>query len=315
MNQHLKIAQPWTQLAMFLFLFGGGLLLYSLVGSLLIQTLHIDPEALSGKRLDPSDKRTINLLKMLQAVSSALTFLLPAYIFPRMVYEGRYHYFIGFKKADHSNMYMLAIIAILLALPIVFWLGELNRMIPLPESLKSLERTAGKQIEIFLHHRSAWDITINVLLLALLPAFGEELCFRAVLQRIIIHISGRPLYGILITGFLFSALHLQFEGFLPRVFLGVILGALYWYSGSIWTSVLAHFTNNAVQVIAASYSPKLIDTVPQIPVLLVVSSAIGVTGILYYFKRESRQSFSRIYQPEQLGRDIPFLAEQKKEFE
>jgi membrane protease YdiL (CAAX protease family) len=309
MNRHLKIDQPWTQLAVFLSLFGGALLVYSIVGSAMINALGISREALSGVNVDPSDKRTINLIKILQAVSSVITFLLPAYLFPRIVFAGRFNYFIGFRKADQPSMYLLSVIVIVFALPIVFWLGEINRMIPMPEKLAALEKGVGKQIELFLHHRTPLDLTVNLLLLALLPAFGEELCFRAVLQRIMIQITGKPIYGILVTSFLFSALHLQFEGFFPRMFLGIILGVLYWYSGSIWTSVLAHFTNNGVQVVAASYIPKMIDSNLEIPVLLVVSSSIGLAAILYYFRKESRQSFHRIYGPEDFGPDSPFLAD------
>ena len=158
---------------------------------------------------------------------------------------------------------MLAIVGILLAMPFVFWLGKLNEGIPLPHALNKLEEDTAKLMNAFLKVKSTIDIVINVFIIALLPAVAEELCFRAALQRIMINICRSPWVGIVITAILFSSLHLQFSGFLPRMFLGVVLGAFYWYSGSIWTSILAHFVNNAVQVIAASYAPQYIDKNPE----------------------------------------------------
>jgi membrane protease YdiL (CAAX protease family) len=134
-----------------------------------------------------------------------------------------------------------------------------------------------------------------VIIIALLPAIGEEVCFRSILQRIIIQITRNAMSGILITAFIFSALHFQFEGFLPRMFLGFMLGYLYWYSGSIWTSMLAHFVNNAVQVVVVSYAPQYISETPVLPLLLVITSGVTVAAILWFYQQESRQRFTLVY--------------------
>jgi hypothetical protein len=87
-------------------------------------------------------------------------------------------------------------------------------------------------------------------MIAFLPAIGEELLFRGVIQRIFTSWTRNQHWGIWISAILFSALHMQFYGFIPRVFLGVLFGYLLVWSGSIWLPIIAHFINNAVAVVA-----------------------------------------------------------------
>jgi hypothetical protein len=205
-------------------------------------------------------------------------------------------------------MYVLAIVGILLAIPFVFWLGKLNEGIPLPEGLTRLEQQASQQMAAFLKIRNPYDIVVNVFIIALLPAVGEELCFRGALQRILIHVTRNPWAGIVLTAVLFSALHLQFSGFLPRMFLGIVLGAFYWFSGSIYTSMIAHFVNNAVQVIWASYAPNVIEKNPEIPVLAAIASGIVVWAILWFFQKQSTVTWARVYNTDELTPFDQFMA-------
>ena len=78
------------------------------------------------------------------------------------------------------------------------------------------------------------DLLIMIFLVGMLPAIGEELFFRGILQKLFIQIFKKAWPGIIFTAFLFSAIHMQFMGFFPRMALGIILGALYWYSGSLY---------------------------------------------------------------------------------
>ena len=205
-------------------------------------------------------------------------------------------------------MYILAVVALFFSLPFVFWMGELNQKIPLPTWMTSMEKDALEQMQAFLKVNNPIDVWVNVFIIAMLPAIGEELCFRSVLQRIMIRLTRSPWAGILVTGFLFSLLHFQFEGFLPRMLLGIILGALYWYSGSIWTSILAHFFNNALQVLVVSYMPKYVDTNPSIPVLIAVVSLIATLAILYFYRKISTITYSKVYEVDELTPHNEFIA-------
>jgi len=251
---------------------------------------------------------SVNTLKWYQASSSILFFLLPAFLYVVFVFRGSYFYFLGFKKADKQNMYVLAVCAVLFTFPFVFWLGELNRMIPLPEWMTRMEESTAKQMEDFLKIRNWYDVYVNVIVIALLPAICEELFFRGALQRVVIHLTRNPLVGIIISAILFSALHLQFAGFLPRMFLGIVLGILYWYSGSLWTCILAHFVFNGTQVLMVSYAPKYINVSPSPALFAAVVSIIAVTGVLYYYCRQSSVSWKKVYQIEELNEHNQFLA-------
>ena len=86
-------------------------------------------------------------------------------------------------------------------------------------------------------------------LIALIPAIGEELLFRGVLQQLFTKWTGEAHLAIFISAFLFSAIHLQFFGFLPRFVLGLVLGYMFYWSKNLWLPILAHFTNNAFAII------------------------------------------------------------------
>lgn len=307
MDVHLRVKSPWSQLGIFLGLLGAGFIVGYLIMGIVAFSFGLQ-DATSMNNLDWSRPEVISGMKIIQALSSILIFFLPAFIFAIIVYGGRATSFLGLKPAQLKPMYILAIVLIIVAFPFVFWLGEVNQLIPLPKWMGDMEQEATKQMQQFLKARNAGEVLLNVIIIALLPAIGEEVCFRGALQRIMIHITRNAWTGIVITSILFSALHLQFQGFLPRMFLGMILGAIYWYSGSLWPSILAHFVNNAIQVIVVSYAPQYIDKNPPVPVFLAAFSGLLVWGILYVFKTISKVSYRQIYEPEGPDRNNQFLA-------
>jgi membrane protease YdiL (CAAX protease family) len=284
MTGHLRIKSPNTQLGVLLLIYFLPQFILAAVGQGIIP---VNP--------DLSNRETLNYLKWIQAISSLVFFLLPAILFSVITFRGRYLHFLGFRNPERSNMYILGIACMLLAFPLVFWLGELNQRIPLPSSIVEMEKQAAKQIEGFLKISGPADLFINVIIIALLPAVCEEMFFRGAMQRVIIHLTKRPWAGIIVTAALFSALHFQFQGFMPRMFLGVILGALYWFSGSIWTSIVAHFVTNAIQVIAASYATEYISENPKVPVYLALASSIAVFGILRLYQKQSTITWPKVY--------------------
>jgi membrane protease YdiL (CAAX protease family) len=303
---HLRIKSPWSQLGIFLGLFGGGFIILAIITAVVVVAAGL-PQASIGK-LDWSQPEVLKMMKWLQGLSSIIMFLLPALIFALITFNGRRLYFLGLRPVEKKRMYLLAIIIMVVAFPFVMWLGQINESIPLPKWMTSLESDAQKQMEAFLKADNIGEVILNVLLIALLPAICEEICFRGVLQRIMIHITKGPWAGIILTSILFSALHMQFQGFLPRMFLGILLGALYWYSGSLWTSILAHFVNNAVQVVAVSYVPEYINKNPHVNLLVAIISGLAVFALLRASKTWSATSYEKVYEPGQLNRNNEFLA-------
>lgn len=303
---HLRVKSPWSQLGVFLGLFGAFFFIGSMIMLIVMLAMGI-PVAELGK-MDWSQPKLLSVMKLVQALSSVLMFLLPAFFYSLITFRRRPFYFLGAKRAERSSSYLLAVVAMVVAFPLVVWLGNINQLIPLPQWMIDLEKDATKQMEAFLKAESFKDVVINVVIIALLPAICEEICFRGALQRIVINITRSPWVGIIITSIMFSALHLQFQGFLPRMFLGVLLGAIYWYSGSIWPGVAAHFVNNAVQVVAVSYFPEYIAKNPEMPVILAPVSAV-LTGLaLWKLKSGSSASYDKVYEYEKLNSTNEFIA-------
>lgn len=306
MAGHIRVKSPWSQLGIFLGLFGMAFILGYLVMGMLALSLGIADGAEMGK-FDWTNPKVVSGMKFIQAISSMIIFLLPALTFARIVQDRKSLPFLGFRAASPKLLYVLAMVGIVLAFPFTFWLGEINQLIPLPKWMGAMEDEAAKQMQHFLKAESVVDVALNLLIMAFIPAICEEVCFRGALQRVIIQITKNHWTGIIVTSVIFSALHLQFQGFLPRVFLGVFLGAIYWYSGSLWTSILAHLVANGAQVIAVSYAPEYIEKNPSVPILLALLSAIITIGILWVFKATSTTNYRTFYETDEMKRNNEFL--------
>jgi len=295
MNKTLKISSPWSQLGLFMLLLGGSLILTTVItGAILLARTGLDGVRPGGMNLE--DPRFTGVLKLIQAVSTVTIFLLPALLYARLTSRERPLDFVGFRPARRNIFYLLAVAILLCSFPLEGWLGEINKQMPLPAWMINMEKDADKQIIAFLRVGSPIDIVINVLVIAVLPAICEEACFRGGVQRILIQIFKSPWAGIVVTAIFFSAFHMQFEGFLPRMFLGILLGAIYWYSGSLWASILAHFFTNGVQVVAVSFYPKMITENPSVPVYAALISLAIVVGLLSVLRRRSTTSYAQVYE-------------------
>ena len=136
-------------------------------------------------------------------------------------------------------------------------LAEWNNGMELPsylasleEMMRQMEESAKVLTERFLNTSSVGMMLVNLLVMALLPAVCEEMMFRGWLQRVL----GKSVNyhtAIWVSAFVFSAIHFQFYGFIPRMLIGAALGYLYYYTGSLWAPIVAHFTNNAAAVVTA----------------------------------------------------------------
>ena len=195
----------------------------------------------------------IVVMKWLQLIQTAFTFVLPAFLLAHFVGQGVSY--LKFTPIRSSLMWLGVILLMPLALPAVNWLKSLNDMVVLPHFMsgvelwmQQMEHQSELLTEKFLSVSSYSGLALNLLVMAAIPALGEELFFRGILQTVLGEKLNRHL-AVWITAFIFSAIHLQFYGFLPRFLLGAALGYLFLFSGSIWASIVAHFINNALAVL------------------------------------------------------------------
>ncbi len=150
----------------------------------------------------------------------------------------------------------------------VQWLGEINRAIEFPAELtnwiRSKEDEANETVKALLSRHTVKDLLLNLFFIAGLAAVGEELLFRGVVQRIFVRQFGQAWPAIIFSAFLFAALHMQFYGFFPRLALGILLGAIYWYSGSLWVAILAHFVYDAILITLVYFNPAMLNDEPVV---------------------------------------------------
>jgi CAAX amino terminal protease family. len=151
------------------------------------------------------------------------------------------------------------LIAITSVSPLIDLLNTWNQGLHLPESMEGMEqwmisseRAAEVTTNTLLNTDNWGGFMTNILVIAVMAGIGEELMFRGVLQKILINWTRSIHWGVLCAAIIFSAIHFQFFGFLPRMILGMVLGYLYVWSKSIWVPIAAHTLNNALTVALTS---------------------------------------------------------------
>ena len=169
---------------------------------------------------------------------------------------GRRHLGGFYLRAPAVRMLLLAGIVALGMSPLLDFTYRLNEWALVPGSdvhtwAGALESQAMVITKSILQFSSTTDVLPVLFSVAVLPALCEEWLFRGTLQPILVRASGNIHVGIWVSAALFSAIHMQFFGFIPRMLLGAGFGYLVVYSGSLWPAILGHFVNNAGVVVAA----------------------------------------------------------------
>lgn len=197
---------------------------------------------------------------------------------------------------------LLALVSIyVVMMPAFNWLTNWNEHLSLPEymapienMLRNAENAAAVITNVIFTNNSIFELIVSVLVVGVLTGFSEEFFFRGALQRIF---STRPTNvhaSIWITAFVFSAIHMQFFGFFPRLVLGAIFGYLLWWSGSLWLPIIAHTLNNSIAIISHYASepgaPKsTIETIgihdPWIAILSAIATVVLFVAFTRYFKK------------------------------
>ncbi len=200
-------------------------------------------------------------LQILLFAQSIGLFLIPPFLLS--LTEGqRLNEFYGLKKPKFI-LWGLVILIMLFSMPVMEWTSLINLKMSLPGFLSGLENWMKQSEEslkqttlLLLKMDGLKDFLINIFLIALVAAVSEEFMFRGAVQRTLLRMFKNAHIAIWASAFIFSAIHLQFYGFLPRFLLGAGFGYLYLWSGSLWCSILAHFLNNAIAVCQAYYMQK-----------------------------------------------------------
>ena len=236
------------------------------------------------------------LMMSVQLLNQAGLFLLPTLL----------HWFINEKRrlADFNGQpvgqvmgWGLVILLTISLMPVNSLIIGLNQALTLPDSLAPLERwirakedQMAELTKFLTTFRTVPQLAMAMLTIAVMPALSEEVLFRGVLQRKFIVWTGSIHAGIWLAAALFSAIHLQFYGFVPRMLLGALFGYLYVWSGNLWVPMLAHFVNNGFTIfLIFLYNRRFtsinIDSTGSVPLPVVLVGALVTTTALVLFRR------------------------------
>lgn len=251
----IKQKSPWTDLLFLILLTFAGIFCVSLLMGALALAVFGNLDFF----IEISDpNRPVSYYSYLfLGLSSAATFIFPAYVLQRMNKQVEM-----FPKQNLTDwkIYLLGVLFLFAFAPCMSLISEWNAQMKLPEVWRGVEQWMRiKEDEMAMLTESlvmttAWDrLLLNIVVLAVLPAIGEELFFRGALQHIGMQIFKNEYMTIWIVALVFSAIHAQFYGFFPRLLLGVFFGYLVVWTKNIWTAVVAHFINNMMVTVVAFY--------------------------------------------------------------
>lgn len=237
-------------------------------------------------------------LMMLQAINHMGTFLLPALAYWYLIEHRTWAQFNTRPLWAVAGLGLVAVLVVAF-MPFDGLIIEWNQKLHLPQTLAPLEtwiRDKEKSLEGITKYLTTFDtpgqLAVALLVIALLPAIGEEVLFRGVLQRSFTYWTHNRHVGIWLAAVLFSAIHVQFLGFFPRMLLGALFGYLYVWAGNIWVPILAHFVNNGFTVLLVYLHQRKMTTVDienteSVPIYLALLSLLLTGGLLYYFRERN----------------------------
>ena len=240
----------------------------------------------------------IQVLKFIQFFNTMGLFCLPGILFVLLLYKYPVN-FLKLNKPFNAQYFILVVFLFFSFLPLLNLVATLNAEMHFPEWLSGIEEwmrnSEDKAAEIttaFLRMSGSADLLFNILLIGILPAIGEELIFRGIIQQIINKGKSNYHIGIWISAILFSALHFQFYGFFPRLLLGALFGYLFAWSRNLWVPIFAHFLNNTFALLAVYYLgiDKVEKQVDQLGATsetywYAIVGGLIFTGIAIYAKR------------------------------
>jgi membrane protease YdiL (CAAX protease family) len=269
--------------------------IFILLAITLFFTLVLSPIIATISFSNPTD---IGLMKLSQLLLSIGVIVIPPFVLAYYVSANPLNFLhLDVEKINWVDI-MLVVAFMIIIIPFINLLGDLNHQLVLPKVfsgietwMKTSEDQAAQITEKFLNVHTIQGLLFNVFLIAIIPAIGEELYFRGALQGIVQSWKGVKV-SIWITAILFSTIHMQFYGFVPRMLMGAFFGYLLFWSNNMWLPITAHFINNFIAIIF--YYLKLNGfKMPDIDAIgtgntLWIGIASGAIGIFCIFRLKRR---------------------------
>lgn len=240
-----------SQFGILLGLIGAGVVIGAIVSFLI--WLAITGRGITTMESDILNPKYYSAIMWMQAISTFMMFFLPVYLFALICYKDPTK-FMGFNTKFNYKQVIMVLVILVFTFPLSGALAEMTKVIPIPHSweiyFKAKEAERALQEKALIHINTFPKYLTSMIIIGLLPALFEEVCFRGGIQNILTRWFNGPWIAILLTSIIFSAVHISYYGFFVRFSLGIFLGLIFYYSGSLWLNILFHFLYNGVQVTA-----------------------------------------------------------------
>jgi membrane protease YdiL (CAAX protease family) len=289
----LLAANPFMQLVLLVCALSVGLLLVGFAAIALAPAFGVSPSQVQAG----FSPHTPALTRYLMAVQSIGVFMLPPFLAAAFIHRKRACIFLGVARKPLRTNVLLTVVALVAAIPFISLAANVNAQLPLPDWAISADHAATDLTTGLIFTPDTATMLLNMLVIALIPAVSEELLFRGYLQRVLCSWTKKPHVAILISAAAFSALHIQLEGFIPRFLLGALFGYLFYWSGSLWLPIAAHFTNNAATVCAYFYAARSGVDIESLEVETSANTLLALLSVLVV-----ANLLGQIYQREKLRR-------------
>jgi len=247
------------------------------------------------------DFSDINSLKLAQLIQSIGLFVIPPILLAVLWSKNLFEY-LKINKIPSWNNILFTLLIMFSAIPAINLLSEVNAAIHLPDSLSWLEKlfvdmeSRAEELTLrMLEVNNIYGLMINIGLIAVVPAIGEELFFRGIIQKLLqekwkIHVA------VWVAAIIFSTFHFQFFGFIPRMLIGALLGYMFVWTQNLWVPIIAHFINNAIAVVFYYFKGQNtvlldVDNIGKSDTLYMGLISIVVVAILIYlFRRHTKKA-------------------------
>ena len=283
----------FMRLALILFLAFLGTFIAGLLVQFLGQVMGMDyMETVQGLTQNATTQEK-NFIKIALCISHFCTFILPSFAFLWLTYKKKWHQSIKLQQVPSFMPSLVGAALLLMAFPLVQFIFSLNKQLPIPQWAIDQENLINNTIQQLLLVNAPSELFFNLFTIAVLPAIGEELLFRGIVQQNIEKGTKNPHIAIWLTALIFSFIHFQFQGFFPRVFLGAGLGYLFFWTRNLWIPIIAHLAYNGGQILL-QYGHQQgvlgidLNEVETVPIWLVGISLVGTFGLgSFLYKQRS----------------------------
>jgi len=254
---------------------------------------------LNSTLTNTNSKNQINALRFFQGFVSIGTFLISSFVITTILKQRPFEY-LGLTQFPKGINLVLIPILLLAFIPLMSGLIEFNSNITFPASLQAaqdyfhnLELKSERVYKLMLGMNSTGDLFVNLLVMAIIPAIGEEIFCRGVLLNIVHDYTGKFLKSVVVVAVIFTLLHLQFFKIIPMLSIAILLGLWIQWTGGIWASILFHFLNNSLAILGTYYYNRghinyFTNEQASNPIWLVILSFVVTTLLIIFLNRQNQ---------------------------